>query len=79
MPADALWTFAMACNVYLSFFRHYDSSQLRRLEWTYLGACYGIPLVPALVFLFVSTPSRGKIYGDAAVSLVWPELYTISR
>ncbi|KIV97814.1 hypothetical protein PV10_01520 [Exophiala mesophila] len=67
MPADALWTFAMACNVYLSFFRHYDSSQLRRLEWTYFGACYGVPLIPALTFLFVSTPSRGKIYGDAVL------------
>ncbi|KIX96264.1 uncharacterized protein Z520_08042 [Fonsecaea multimorphosa CBS 102226] len=67
MPADALWTFAMACNVYLSFFRQYDASQLRSLEWRYLGACYGIPFIPAFVFLFVSSGDRGKVYGDAVL------------
>lgn len=70
MPADALWTFAMACNVYLSFFRQYDMSQLRGLEWKYLGGCYGIPFVPALVFLFVSSGARGKVYGDAVVRVL---------
>ncbi|OAP55362.1 hypothetical protein AYL99_10335 [Fonsecaea erecta] len=78
MPADALWTFAMACNVYLSFFRQYDASQLRSLEWRYLGACYGIPFIPALVFLFVSSGDRGKVYGDAVlwcwVSTKWNAL-----
>jgi hypothetical protein len=67
LPADALWTFAMACNVYLSFFRQYDASQLRSLEWRYLGACYGIPLIPGIVFLFVETGNKGKVYGDAVV------------
>ena len=67
LPADALWTFAMACNVYLSFFRQYDASQLRSLEWRYLAACYGIPFVPAFVFLFVNTGKKGKVYGDAVV------------
>lgn len=69
LPADALWTFAMACNVYLSFFRQYDSAQLKGLEWKYLGACYGVPFIPAIVFLFVSTPSRGKVFGGAVVRL----------
>lgn len=68
MPADAFWTFAMACNVYLAFFRQYDGSQLRHQEWKYLLACYGIPFVPSFVFLFISTPDRGKIYGNAVVS-----------
>ncbi|KAJ6004807.1 hypothetical protein N7540_012606 [Penicillium herquei] len=36
MLADALWTFAMACNVYLTIFHKYDSDQLRQLEWKYL-------------------------------------------
>lgn len=73
MPADALWTFAMACNVYLSFFRRYDAPKLRSLEWRYLICCYGIPFVPALVFLFISTPDRGKIYGNAVVSCMSPD------
>lgn len=68
LPADALWTFAMACNVYLSFFHQFDSAQLKGLEWKYLGACYGVPFIPAIVFLFVNTPSRGKVFGSAAVS-----------
>ncbi|KAK4942173.1 hypothetical protein LTR10_018065 [Elasticomyces elasticus] len=57
----------MACNVYLSFFRRYDAQRLRTLEWRYLVCCYGIPFVPALVFLFISTPDRGKIYGNAVL------------
>ena len=68
MPADALWIFAMSCNVWLSFFRAYDVAALRRLEFKYLLACYGIPLIPALIYLFVSTSGRGKIYGTAVVS-----------
>jgi len=68
MPADALWIFAMSCNVWLSFFRAYDVAALRRLEFKYLVACYGIPLIPALIYLFISTIDRGKIYGTAVVS-----------
>ncbi|KAJ5176489.1 uncharacterized protein N7482_002366 [Penicillium canariense] len=40
MPADALWTFAMACNVYLTFFHQYNSEQLRQLEWKYVLWCW---------------------------------------
>lgn len=67
MPADALWTFAMGCNVWLSFFRSHDASALRRLEWKYLIACYGVPLIPALIYLFVHSIDRGKVYGSAVV------------
>ncbi|KAJ9614626.1 hypothetical protein H2200_002763 [Cladophialophora chaetospira] len=67
LPADALWTFAMACNVYLSFFRQFDAHQLRALEWRYLAACYGIPFIPGLVFLFIDSPGKGKVYGDAVL------------
>jgi hypothetical protein len=70
MPADALFSFAMACNVYLTFFKSHDASSLRRLEWRYLALCYGVPFVPALVFLFIDTADRGRIYGSANVSRV---------
>ncbi|KAL2817245.1 hypothetical protein BDW59DRAFT_152856 [Aspergillus cavernicola] len=65
MPADALWTFAMAFNVYLTFFRNYNSEQLRRLEWKYVTFCYGLPFIPAVVYFFIQTNSRGKVYGSA--------------
>ncbi|KAJ9207912.1 hypothetical protein DTO164E3_198 [Paecilomyces variotii] len=78
MPADALWAFAMALNVYLTFFHKFDSSQLRKLEWKYFVACYGIPFVPAFIYCFVDTPAKGKIYGEAVlwcwVSLKWDAL-----
>lgn len=68
MPADALWTFAMACNVWLTIFKQFDATALRALEWRYLLFCYGIPFVPAFTYLFVSTKERGKLYGSANVS-----------
>ncbi|KAB8072855.1 Nnf1-domain-containing protein [Aspergillus leporis] len=75
MPADALWTFAMACNVYLTFFYKYNSEQLRRLECKYLIFCYGLPFIPAFVYFFVKTKARGKVYGSAVlwcwVSKTW--------
>lgn len=68
LPADALWAFAMACNVYLTFFRKYDSDQLRRLEWKYILCCYGLPFIPAFAYFFIETKARGKVYGSADVS-----------
>ncbi|KAL4894616.1 hypothetical protein BDV59DRAFT_13695 [Aspergillus ambiguus] len=67
MPADALWTFAMACNVYLTFFRKYNSEQLRKQEWKYLLFCYGLPFIPSFVFFFVQSRSRGRVYGGAVL------------
>ena len=67
MPADALWMLALATNVYLTFFHKYGETQLRALEWRYLLLCYGVPFVPALVYIFVHTAARGKIYGSATV------------
>lgn len=69
MPADALWTFAMACNVYLTFFHKYNSEQLRRLEWKYAVCCYGLPFIPAFVYFFIKSQARGRVYGSAIVSL----------
>ena len=73
MPADALWTLTMAWNVYLTFFRKYNQRDLRGLEWKYGLFCYGLPLVPALSYFFITVPGKGKIYGSAVVSfsLLW--------
>ena len=68
MPADACWAFAMALNVWLTFYRKYDAERIRRLEVFYFLACYGIPLVPGFVFVFIQTPERGRFYGNA---LLW--------
>jgi len=64
-----MWTLAMACNVYLTFFHKYDSSQLRRLEWKYLLICYGLPFIPAFAYFFIETKEKGKVYGSAVVSV----------
>lgn len=66
----------MAVNVYLTFFHRYSASQLRSLEWKYLLACYCIPFVPALVFIFIKTEERGHIFGSAVVST--PTLKVVS-
>ncbi|EAS35151.3 uncharacterized protein CIMG_00505 [Coccidioides immitis RS] len=63
--ADALWNLCIAINVYLVIFRHYSIPELRKLEWKYFLFCYGFQFIPALVFLFINTESRGRIYGDA--------------
>ena len=67
MPADALWTLAMAINVYLTFYFKYDAHRLRKMEAFYLIFCYGIPFVIALTYIFVSTPARGRMYGNATL------------
>lgn len=67
MPADAFWTLAMAVNVYLTFYFKFDGQRLRRMEAPYLICCYGIPFVVALTFIFVSTPAKGRMYGNATL------------
>lgn len=57
----------MACNVYLTFFKQHDAAALRKLELRYLALCYGLPLIPAVVFLCIDTAERGKIFGSANV------------
>ncbi|KAI0157336.1 hypothetical protein GGR57DRAFT_63893 [Xylariaceae sp. FL1272] len=78
LPADALWTLAMAFNVYLTFYRKFDAARLRGMEKWYLLVCYGIPLVPGLIYIFISNEQKGRIYGDAIlwcwVSLQWDVL-----
>jgi len=68
MVADVLWTLAMACNVYLTFYHKYDAERLKKMEKWYFLICYGIPLVPAVTFIWARTPGKGRIYGNA---LLW--------
>jgi hypothetical protein len=67
-PADAFWSLCMACDILLTCWRRYDTEMLRRLEWKYFLFSYGMPFIPAFVFLFIETNARGKIYGSAFVS-----------
>ncbi|CAF9909200.1 MAG: hypothetical protein ALECFALPRED_005408 [Alectoria fallacina] len=67
LPADALWNLAMAINVYMTLFRKYNAQQLKALEWRYHCMCYGVPFIVALIYVFIETPSRGKIYGPATL------------
>lgn len=68
LGVDAYWAFCMAVNIYLVFFRGYNTKQLRGLDRKYFIACYGISLIPAITYLFINTKERGKIYGGAVVS-----------
>ncbi|KAN0099882.1 hypothetical protein V8E51_013657 [Hyaloscypha variabilis] len=65
MPADSLWSFCMALNVYLTFYKRYTTTQLKSLEWKYFLVCYGMPLIPSVTLLCLNGKERGKIYGPA--------------
>jgi hypothetical protein len=67
MPADAYWTLAMAVNVYLTFYWKFDAESLRKLEKYYIMICYGAPFVPAFVYLWIKTPEKGHLYGNATL------------
>lgn len=57
----------MAVNVYLTFYFKYDAQKLRKMEIPYLLCCYGLPFIVALTYIFVETPSRGRMYGNATI------------
>ena len=67
LGVDCYWALCMAVNVYLIFFRNYTVDRLRSLDIAYLLACYGLSFIPAFVFLFISTDSRGRMYGPATI------------
>ncbi|KPM43535.1 hypothetical protein AK830_g2989 [Neonectria ditissima] len=67
MPADAFWTLTMAINVYLTFYFKFDARRLRRMEIPYLVCCYGIPFVPAFVYIFIKNDNGERMYGDATL------------
>ncbi|KAL8831521.1 MAG: hypothetical protein Q9191_000830 [Dirinaria sp. TL-2023a] len=65
LGVDAYWAFCMTINIYLVFYRGYNTKQLRGLDHKYFVACYGFSLIPAITYLFIKTKERGKIYGGA--------------
>ncbi|KAK4151183.1 hypothetical protein C8A00DRAFT_36191 [Chaetomidium leptoderma] len=67
MPADAFWILAMAVNVYLTFYFKFDAQRLRKMEIPYFLLCYGVPFIVALVLVFVSSPEKGRMYGNATL------------
>jgi hypothetical protein len=67
MAADAYWTLAMACNVYLTFYHKYDAELLRTMEKWYFLACYGAPFLPAFIFIWVTKPDGSRPYGNATL------------
>lgn len=52
--------------MYLTVCRKRTTHQLRKLEPVYISICYGVTLIPALVFLLLR-PEKGQIYGDATL------------
>jgi hypothetical protein len=68
MPADALWAFCMALNIYFAFHtRKFPTINFRQLVYYYIIACYGIPFLPAMVFLVLDLSTQAGFYGDATV------------
>lgn len=59
----------MAFNVFIVFFRGVSPDVFRRWLWLYCLLCYGLPFIPAIVFLVYRPDDRGLIYGDAIVSI----------
>lgn len=57
----------MALNVMLVFFRQYNSRQLRHLEKWYMLFAYGVPFIPALVYIIIEKATHRRIYGPATV------------
>lgn len=57
----------MAINVYMVFFMSFNPTTFRHYLWAYCLVCYGLPAIPAFVFLLIHM-ENGPIYGDAVVS-----------
>ena len=62
----------MALNVYLTFFKNYNATDLRALEKWYIIGCYSIPIIPAICLLIYDSTISDNIYGDALVSRKTP-------
>ncbi|KAK4690704.1 hypothetical protein P7C71_g6149, partial [Lecanoromycetidae sp. Uapishka_2] len=68
LGVDAYWALCMAINVYLALFRGWNAPRLQAQDWKYFVGCYGVALIPAITYLFLNSPSRGRVYGPA---LIW--------
>ncbi|OAA53922.1 g-protein coupled receptor [Niveomyces insectorum RCEF 264] len=67
MQSDPWWSLAMAINVYLVFFHAANPVSFRRHLWVYCLVCFGVPMVPAIVCLYVQRGGKGPVYGDATL------------
>jgi hypothetical protein len=72
MPADSLWMFCMAVNVFLTFQTSKIHVNLRSMEKWYFLLCFGLPGIPALTYLILDTTRGTYFYGDAIVSTPRP-------
>lgn len=72
MPADTLWTFCMAVNVFLTFQTAKLKVNIKALEKWYFLFCYGLPAIPALTYLILDLGWNKDFYGNATVSLSSP-------
>ncbi|KAK6534407.1 hypothetical protein TWF281_005731 [Arthrobotrys megalospora] len=79
LQSDALFIAFMALNVYLTVNRKFSSPQLRKLEPYYVGVSFGLPLISGLVLLFVRTPGKGPVYGDATLWCWISQEYDVLR
>jgi hypothetical protein len=77
MPADSLWMFCMAVNVFLTFQTTKIHVNLRKLEKWYFLLCFGLPGIPAITYLILDTTKGKDYYGDAIVNKYPHILYLI--
>lgn len=68
----------MALNVYLTFYSKFDTRLLQVMELRYICVCYGVPFVPALIFLCVRAAGI-NIYGNAFLWCWISDKYAILR
>ena len=67
MPADGLWAFCMAVNVFLTFHTTKIDLAIRRFEKWYFFLCFGVSAIPALTYLLLDVFGGTDFYGDAVV------------
>ena len=72
MQADPWWSCAMAINVFLVFFCNVKTAIFRQYLWAYCIVCFGGPLISSVVLVSIKDPIHGRVFGDAAVSILLP-------
>ncbi|KAF7564742.1 G protein coupled receptor family protein [Pyrenophora tritici-repentis] len=66
MVADSFWVFCMSTNVFLVFFYGYDAQQIRHLEKWYFAFSYGIPALPAILYVILENTGH-PVIGSATL------------
>ncbi|KAM5386621.1 hypothetical protein ACJZ2D_000584 [Fusarium nematophilum] len=76
VQSDAWWALGMSFNTLLVVLGRTNPNTFH--AWQYCLACFGGPFAIAVCLLFISSPSRGPIYGQAyiwcSVSDNWPHV-----